>query len=416
MSTMVHRHRAHVFCLALAAVIILAAAASVASEPITRLSAIEGQPHPKQFWSLAEFRLGGQYEFGNEAAYESGGAGGVTLESIEQQPLQLAYIAVGKPQRDKEGKIINAVVISTYYSGDSTNLYDFWHVGQPGNNTLGCPVVGPGQLIDTDKFYVVFLDAVGLWGTSKPSQGLGMKFPKYVVLDYAQANYRLLRDHLGIAKVKLATGVSMGGMQTYALAVLHPDFVEAIMPIGGASAMDPVTRWLFTLSTAAMQSDPVWRETRGEYYDRPKSCHPNRGMMFGWSILGHTALDFDFRAKQSWEQVKKEVFAWELGRDEGEILKQRAADYDVNDLLYRNFAGDGFDLNGQLHRIKAKTLIVHVKNDQWLRYVMAEETAKKISGSRLVGFTHDRAHYAVFRAPMEVASDIEAFFKEIGMK
>ncbi|SPF32868.1 Alpha/beta hydrolase fold (fragment) [Syntrophobacter sp. SbD1] len=396
--------------------LLVASVAVACAEPITRLSGVPDLASLKQYYSVPNFAIGGKYDPGKPSAFELGGAGGVTLESLGQEPLRLSYIAVGTPKRDTHGKIINAVIISSYYSGDSAFMYSYWYDGQKGNAFAEGPVVGPGKLIDTDKYYVIFLDALGLWGTSKPSDGLGMKFPRYSILDCVQANYLLLKDHLGVAKVKLATGVSMGGVQSYVLAALHPDFVDAIMPIGGSTASDPVTRWLFTLMTAAMQSDPVWQKTSGDYYNLPKEQHPNKGMMFGWSILGETALSFDFRVKQPWEEVNKEVFYWEPKGGEGANLISKAGDFDVDDLIVRNQALDTYDINDQLGRIKAKALILHVKNDQWLRYVLAEETASKIKGAKLVGYEHPLAHYAVFRAPNVCKDAVVAFFEEIGMK
>jgi homoserine acetyltransferase len=385
------------------------------AKEITPLSGVPELHELKQFYHVPNFKIGGTYELGNEAAYEFGGKGGVTLESLKQKPLRTAYIAVGTPKMDSNGKIINAVIISPYYSGDASYMFSFWYDGQKGNSFAGGPVVGPGKPIDTNKYYVIFLDALGLFGASKPSDGLGMKFPQYSYFDYVQANYRLLKDKLGVAKVKLATGASMGAMQSYVWALLHPDFVEAIMPIAGATATDPVTRWLFQLMTAAMQSDPVWQKTRGNYYQLPKDKHPNKGMMFGWSVLGQTGLSFDLRAKQPWDTVKKEVFYWESMGDHGANLLPKGRDYDVNDLLFRNRAGDNFNINDQLHRIKAKTLILHVKNDQWLRYVLAEETAKKIQGAKIASFEHPLAHYAAFQATNTLKPQVDAFLKEIGM-
>ncbi len=246
---------------ALFVLVLIAAAASAYAEPITRLSGVPDLESLKKYYSVPNFVIGGKYDLGKEAKFELGGAGGATLESLGREPLRLSYIAVGTPERDKDGKIVNAVIISSYYSGDSALMYFFWYDGQKGNAFAEGAVVGPGKLIDTDKYYVIFLDALGLWGTSKPSDGLGMKFLRYSIFDCVQANYRLLKDHQGVSKVKLATGVSMGAIQSYALAVLHPDFVEAIMPVGGITATDPVSRWLFTLMTAAMQSDPVWQKT-----------------------------------------------------------------------------------------------------------------------------------------------------------
>ena len=276
------------------------------------------------------------------------------------------------------------------------------------------PVVGPGQLIDTNKWYVIFVDALGLWGASKPSDGLGMKFPNYSIFDMVQANYRLLKDKLGVSKVKLATGVSMGAIQSYAWAVLHPDYVEGIMPVGGMTAGDPIPRWLFQNMSAAMKSDPVWQKTKGNYYDLPKDQHPNRGMMFGWSILKQSGLAFDFRNTQPWDVVKKEVFYWEPNGDEGVKLQKEAKNFDVNDLLFRNKAASAdYNVNPYLDKIKAKTLIIHVKNDQWLRYQMAEKAAKAIKGAKLIGFESPLAHSASFCAPNMVKVDVVDFLKTL---
>ena len=399
-----------------AAILLVVLAGSAYGKSITRLSGIEALNSLKKFYSVPNFKIGGEYEMGNEAAYEFGGKGGTTLESLGQEPLRVAYIPVGTPKKDANGKITNAVIISPYYSGDATFNYFFWYEGQKGTAFSRGAVVGPGRLIDTNKYYVIFLDALGLWGASKPSDGLGMKFPQYSAYDFVQANYRLLKDELGVAKVKLATGVSMGAIQSYVWAVLHPDYVEAIMPIGGMTGTDPVPVWLFQLMTAAMKSDPVWRRTNGDYYHLPKEKHPNKGMMFGWSILGQSGLSFDFRNTQSWDMVEKDVFYWEPTGQQASKLVTRGNDFDVNDLLYRNAWMKTYNIDGYLDRIKAKTLILHVKNDQWLRYQEAEQTAKKIKGAKLVAFESPLAHYAVFRGPNMLMIEVIDFLKQLEAK
>ena len=166
------------------------------------------------------------------------------------------------------------------------------------------------------------------------------------------------------------------------------------------TASDPIPRWLFQLMTAAMKSDPVWQKTKGNYYDLPKDQHPNRGMMFGWSILGQTGLAFDFRNGQPWDVVKKDVFYWEPKGDEGVKLQAKAKDFDVNDLLLRNQATAAkYDINPHLDQIKAKALIIHVENDQWLRYQMAEKSGCCYQRRETGGIESPLAHYAVFRAP-----------------
>ena len=116
------------------------------------------------------------------------------------------------------------------------------------------------------------------------------------------------------------------------------------------------------------------------------------------------------------DAVRKEIFYWEPKGDQGANLISSGKDFDVNDLLYRNQAGDQFDIRNQLQGVKAKTLIVHIKNDQWLRYVLAEEAAKKIPGSKLESFESPLAHYAVFQAPNVLQEQIKGVFKEIGMQ
>ncbi len=138
--------------------------------------------------------------------------------------------------------------------------------------------------------------------------------------------------------------------------------------------------------------------------------------MFGWSVLGETGYSFDFREKQPWDEVKKEVFYWEPKDGEGANLISKGKDFDVDDLIFRNQVLDSFDINDRLGRIKAKTLILHVKNDQWLRYALAEGAASKIKGAKLVGYENPLAHYAVFRGPNVCEDAVIDFFKEIGMK
>ena len=88
----------------------------------------------------------------------------------------------------------------------------------------------------------------------------------------------------------------------------------------------------------------------------------------------------------------------------------------MNDLLFRNTAGEHYNISDRLSKIKAKTLIIHVKNDQWLRFILAEEAAKQVPGAKPASFESPLAHYAVFRAPNVVKEDVMAFFKEIVMQ
>jgi homoserine acetyltransferase len=391
---------------------------SPAKAIVTPSSNIPDQDKHKRYYTIPNFRIGGTYNLdASPDTWRNGGEGGVTLESLGSGPLQVAYIAVGTPKRNEKGEIVNAIIISTFYSGDSTWMYNTWYEGQPANAFSGGAVVGPGRAIDTDKHYVVFLDAIGLWGASKPSHGLGRKFPQYSYADMVVANYRLLRDHLNVAQVELATGVSMGATQTWVWGVMYSPsgYVKAIMPIGGATASDsadPVGQWTFRLGQAAIESDPNWRATDGNYYHLPKEKHPNQGMQLMWSTLQLTGYTFPVRSATPWATLQKEVFYWQPKGDQTATYIARVKNEDAVDYWYRNNAGFNHNINADLKRIKARTLVVHVLNDQWLMVENARKAAEAVPGANIAVLSDAGAHYGVFRAPNILKDTLAAFVED----
>ena len=385
---------------------------------LTPTSMTPAQDKHKKYYEIPNFRIGGTYNLdANPDSWRNGGEGGTTLESLGSGPLQVAYIAVGTPKRNDRGEIVNAVIISTFYSGDSTWMYNTWYEGQPANDFSGGAVVGPGRTIDTGKHYVVFLDALGLWGASKPSMGLGRKFPQYSYMDMVVANYRLLREHLNVAQVEVATGCSMGATQTWVWGVMYSPsgFVKAIMPIGGTTASDsddPVGQWTFRLAQAALESDPNWRATGGNYYHLPKEKHPNQGMQFMWSTLQLTGYTFPVRSATPWKTLQREVFYWEPKGEETASYIARVKNEDAVDFWYRNAAGFGYNINRELKRIKARTLVVHVVNDNWLLVANARKAAEATPGALFAALSDPQAHYGVFRAPNVLKDLIGAFIAD----
>jgi len=110
-------------------------------------------------------------------------------------------------------------------------------------------------------------------------------------------------------------------------------------------------------------------------------------------------MSFDHRIEAGWEEAQKEAFAWEMHGKEGALLVPYGRNYDAVDLLYRNRAGESLDVTERLDRIRAKTLILHVANDNWVRLRMARKAHERIAGSALCSFEHPLGHYALFRAP-----------------
>ena len=179
----------------LISLLVLVVSASVAfAQPFTRRSSQEKHDGLKKYYEISDFKLGGRYDLADPSKWENGGEGGKTLESLGAGKLRTAYIAIGTPRRNAAGEITNAVIVNSYYSGDSTDMYEQWVVGTALSG--GVPVIGPGRPIDTDRYYVVMVDPLGTWGASKPSDGLGIKFPQYSYFDMVQANYRMLHDKM----------------------------------------------------------------------------------------------------------------------------------------------------------------------------------------------------------------------------
>ena len=83
----------------------------------------------------------------------------MTLELLGGGKLRTAYIAIGTPRNNAAGEITNAVMINSYYSGDSTDMYEQWVKGAALSG--GVPIIGPGRPIDTDRYYVIMVDPLG---------------------------------------------------------------------------------------------------------------------------------------------------------------------------------------------------------------------------------------------------------------
>ena len=277
--------------------------------------AFDGQ---KKYYRVPEFRIGGTYDLDDPGSYENGGAGGATLESLGLPPVQIGYIELGTPHRGPDGAIDNAILLCPYYSGDATNMLDFW--GEEGERTAFSEGIhlGPGRVIDTSRYYVILADALGLWSASRPGashpghpddRALGLNFPQYRLEDCVQLMYRLLRDHLDVNHLKVVTGVSMGATLSYVWGVMHPDFMDALLPIGGTPFQSRgMARWQFDLMTTAIQSDPVYRATKGDYYHLDLLDRPILGNMFGWSIIRQSAFVDQRRGAQSFDQYTHEAF------------------------------------------------------------------------------------------------------------
>src|SRR5579884_2282609 len=148
------------------------------------------------------------------------------FESGETLPeLRLHYITLGHIRRDARGVVRNAVIINHGTGGSGAGFL---------SPTFGGELFGPGQLLDTSKYFILLQDGIGHGHSSKPSDGMHARFPQYTYDDMVEAQHELLTKGLGINHLRLVTGTSMGCMHSWVWAERYPDFMDGVMPLACA--------------------------------------------------------------------------------------------------------------------------------------------------------------------------------------
>ena len=137
--------------------------------------------------------------------------------------LRLHYRTLGQPQRDAQGRVNNAVLILHGTTGSGVQFLQPQFAGE---------LYGPGQPLDVSKYFIILRDCIGHGKSSKPSDGLRAKFPRYGYRDTVRADYRMLTEGLGVERLKLVMGASSGGMQAWLWGVMYPEFMEGLVPLG----------------------------------------------------------------------------------------------------------------------------------------------------------------------------------------
>ena len=118
---------------------------------------------------------------------------------------------------------------------------------------------GPGQALDAKKYFIILPDSIGVGLSSKPSDGLKRQFPRYNYDDMVQAQYRLVTQGLGIEHLRLVSGNSMGGMQTWIWGIKYPEFMDVLAPLASTPSAMSGRNWMMRrLIIDAIQNDPTW--------------------------------------------------------------------------------------------------------------------------------------------------------------
>lgn len=256
--------------------------------------------------------------------------------------LTIHYTTLGQPVKDKNGMVINAILIMHGTTGNGRGFLSDLFAGN---------LFNPGQLLDATKYYIILPDAVGHGKSSKPSNGLRMKFPQYTYDDMVNANYQLLTEHLGINHLRLVLGTSMGAMQAWVWGYTYPDFMDALMPLASLPVeIAGRNRMIRKMAIDMIKLDPEWKQ--GNYTSQPK--------------VGLTgAISSMIFMVSSPLQMQKASPTKSIADSSLAILEQRYFNsLDANDFIYQFDASRDYNPAPYLSKIKAPLFAINSADDQ----------------------------------------------------
>lgn len=277
--------------------------------------------------------------------------------------LRIHYATLGTPRRDERGNVVNAVMVLHGTGGSGRQFL------QP---QFADSLYGPGQPLDIARYYIILPDNIGHGRSSKPSDGMRMRFPAYDYDDMVEAQ-RLMLARLGVTRLRLLMGTSMGCMHGFVWAEAHPDFARAMMPM----ACLPVeiaghNRMWRRAAVEGIRADPAWRG--GDY-----ASQPVLGLRTAVSLLQiagfaplHLQRAFPTRAGAEAYIVER------IDRDIGTR--------DANDLIYQLESSRTYNPLPNLERIRVPTTWVNSADDfiNPPDYGIAEAAARRMPGARYV--------------------------------
>lgn len=307
---------------------LLAAQVATPTGPATPpLAASTPAPTPASKWPVSEAdHVIAKFRF----------ASGETLDE-----LRIHYSTLGQPHRNARGEIDNAVMVLHGTGGSGKQFLAPQFADE---------LFGPGQPLDLRRYWIILPDGIGHGGSSKPSDGLRMRFPRYDYADMVEAQHRLLRDALGIRRMRLIMGTSMGCMHSLMWGEAHPDFARALMPL----ACEPVpiaglNRMWRQLLIDGIKADPAWNG--GEYREQPlQGLRTAQTALF---IAGAAPLNL-----QATYPDRDAAAAFAQDR-----VRSALSRLDANDLIYQVDASRTYDPSARLDAITAPLVWINSADD-----------------------------------------------------
>ena len=259
-------------------------------------------------------------------------------ESIAE--LKLHYLTLGQPHRDAAGHTDNAVLLLHGTGGNAHSLL---------NPVFSDVLFGPGQPLDIAKFFIILPDDIGHGESSKPSDGLHMRFPHYDYDDMVASQHAMLMDGLHVDHLRLILGTSMGCMQSFVWGETYPDFTDALMPLACLPVQIAGRNRLWRkMVMDAIREDPAW--SGGDYKDQPKEAL-------------RTAEDLLVIAGSAPLVMQKRLPTRDDADKYAQNMEKSAATLDANDLLYQVNASRNYDPSPQLEKITVPVMWVNSADD-----------------------------------------------------
>jgi homoserine O-acetyltransferase/O-succinyltransferase len=255
--------------------------------------------------------------------------------------LRIHYQTLGQPRRDASGRIVNAVLILHGTGGTGSQFL---------SPQFADVLFAPGGLLDPAKYFIILPDGIGHGGSSKPSNGLRLKFPLYDYRDMVEAQHALVTRGLGVQRLRLILGTSMGCMHAFMWGEAWPDAAQALMPLACLpTEIAGRNRLWRKMAMDAITTDPGYE--LGEYRRQPL-----QGLRAAEQLLmlaGASPLPMQLAYPH-----KEDVDAW-LARE----LPARTAPLDANDLVYALSGSRNYDPSKDLEKITAPVTWINSADD-----------------------------------------------------
>ena len=209
---------------------------------------------------------------------------------------------------------------------------------------------GAGQPLDASKYYLIIPDAIGTGKSSKPSDGLRMKFPAYDYDDMVEAQYRLITEHLGIKHLRLILGNSMGGMHAWMWATDHPEMMDIAVPMAAYPSEMAGRNWMMRrLLVDSIKSDPRWQN--GDYREQPPNFHLTYLFFTTATNGGDQALYHTGATREKADAYLQERLVAPFNAD-------------ANDYIYQWEASRNYNPAPKLEAIHATVLAINAADDE----------------------------------------------------